>query len=211
MNNVQHSPSSVMQRCPVLFLGSSVTYGSAAGGWSFADALAEQYGLPIVKEAVSGTTLVNDSDQSYIARMLRLLADLKPAALVCQLSTNDAAQGKPLGEISPGTAPADFDQHTITGAMEFIIAHARETWGCPVFFYTGTRFDSPAYAQMVIRLQELAAKWSISLIDLWNDPAMNAVAPQDYARYMHDPVHPTREGYLTWWTPCFAAALHDYL
>lgn len=209
---MENSPRSLSaKRLPVLFLGSSVTYGSAAGGWSFADALAEQYGLPILKEAVSGTTLVDDNDQSYIARLLRLPADVHPAALVCQLSTNDAAQGKPLGEIRPGMSPDGFDPHTITGAMEFIIAHARETWGCPVFFYTGTRFDSPAYARMVVRLQELAAKWPITLIDLWNDPAMNAVSPQDYARYMHDPVHPTREGYLTWWTPRFARALRAYL
>ena len=198
-------------RRPVLFLGSSVTYGSAAGGWSFADALAENHGLAIHKEAVSGTTLVNDSGESYIARMLRLPAELKPAALVCQLSTNDAAQGKPLGDIHPGTEAADFDQHTVTGAMEFIIAHARNTWGCPVYFYTGTRFDSAAYAQMVLRLHELAEKWSITVIDLWNDPGMNAVSPEDYARFMHDPVHPTREGYLTWWTPRFAAALREYL
>ena len=209
MENSLHSSS--ISRRPVLFLGSSVTYGSAAGGWSFADALAEQYSLPIVKEAVSGTTLVNDNDQSYIARMLRLPDDLPPAALVCQLSTNDAAQCKPLGEISPGMSPADFDLHTITGAMEFIIAHARETWGCPVYFYTSTRFDSAAYAQMVHRLHELAAKWSISLIDLWNDPAMNAVSSQDHARYMHDPVHPTREGYQAWWAPRFAQALREYL
>lgn len=211
MENSPRFSSAEPARRPVLFLGSSVTYGSAAGGWSFADALAECYGLPIVKEAVSGTTLVNDSDQSYIARMLRLPAGLKPAALVCQLSTNDASQGKPLGQISPGTSPADFDPHTITGAMEFIIAYAQETWDCPVFFYTGTRYDSPAYAQMVVRLQELAAKWRIGLIDLWSDPDMNAVSPQDYARFMHDPVHPTREGYMIWWTPRFAQALREYL
>lgn len=198
-------------RRPVLFLGSSVTYGSAAGGWSFADALAELYGLPMVKEAVSGTTLVNDSDQSYIARMLRLPDELQPAALVCQLSTNDASQQKPLGTIHSGTDPSCFDQHTITGAIEFIIAYARQVWQCPVFFYTGTRYDSPAYARMVERLLALTAKWPVTIIDLWNDPAMNAVSPEDYARYMHDPVHPTREGYQDWWTPRFAQALQEYI
>ena len=52
----------------ILFLGSSVTYGSAAGGVSFADMLSE-FGCTVVKEAVSGTTLVDTSADSYVSRM----------------------------------------------------------------------------------------------------------------------------------------------
>ena len=43
--------------------------------------------------------------------------------------------------------------------------------------------------------------------DLWNDPDMRAVRAEDYARFMKDPVHPTREGYDLWWGPKFAAYL----
>ena len=56
----------------MLFLGSSVTYGACSGGYSFVEALAERTGLIPVKEAVSGTTLADVDDASYIARMLRL-------------------------------------------------------------------------------------------------------------------------------------------
>ena len=197
----------MMKPTTVIYLGSSVTYGSAANGYSFADALQDAYGIIAIKEAVSGTTLVDDSDQSYIARMKRLPADLTPSAFVCQLSTNDASQNKPLGSIAPGFDAAGFDTHTITGAIEYIIATARSTWQCPIWFYTGTRYDSPAYAAMVDRLHEIARKWDINIIDLWNDPDMNAVSPEDYARYMHDPVHPCREGYVEWWMPKFYEAL----
>ena len=41
----------------VLFLGSSVTYGSASGGVSFADLMVKECGIKMIKEAVSGTTL----------------------------------------------------------------------------------------------------------------------------------------------------------
>ena len=197
----------MMKPPTVIYLGSSVTYGSAANGYSFADALQDAYGIIAIKEAVSGTTLVDDCDQSYIARMNRLPADLTPSAFVCQLSTNDASQNKPLGSIAPGFDAAGFDTHTITGAIEYIIATARTTWQCPIWFYTGTRYSSPAYAAMVERLHEIARKWDIHIIDLWNDPDMNAVSPEDYARYMHDPVHPCREGYVEWWMPKFYEAL----
>ena len=112
---------------------------------------------------------------------------------------------------SEGTAKGSFDTGTITGSMEYIIAYARKTWGCPVIFYTGTRYDSPEYEAMVRRLLELQQKWGIGVIDLWNDPQMNAVSPEDYALYMYDSIHPTRAGYRDWWTPKFAAALTELL
>lgn len=191
----------------ILFLGSSVTYGG--GNYSFVEMLAEDYGVKAIKEAVSGTTLTDDAASSYVSRLLTIPESPAPDAFLCQLSTNDAGQCKPLGEISPSFDPNDFDLHTITGALEFIIAHVRRVWGCPVLFYTGTRFDSPAYAAMVQRLQELAAKWPIRILDLWNDPAMLAVRPEDYSRWMNDPVHPNREGYREWWLPKFAAFLQQ--
>ena len=36
---------------------------------------------------------------------------------------------------------------TVAGSIEFIIAYAKEKWNCPVAFYTGTRYDSEAYAK----------------------------------------------------------------
>ena len=55
-----------------------------------------------------------------------------------QLSTNDATTKKELGQISKGFDQPDFDTKTITGAEEFIIWYAQETWNCPVIFYTGS-------------------------------------------------------------------------
>ena len=33
--------------------------------------------------------------------------------------------------------------------MEYIIVYAKQTWNCPVIFYTGTKYDSKQYQQMV--------------------------------------------------------------
>ena len=128
--------------------------------------------------------------------------------LVCQLSTNDASQGKELGKISDSDDISDYDTKTITGAMEYIIAYAKETWNCPVVFYTGTKYESEAYQSMVTRLLELQEKWGIGVINLWDDEEMNQVSKTDYALYMADPIHPTKAGYLKLWTPKIEEGLY---
>lgn len=190
----------------IIFLGSSVTFGSASGGYSMCNYLAEQTGCRMVKWAVSGTTLADLSPDSYVSRMKQAMRRESQCDLfVCQLSTNDAGQNLPLGEVSDSRHPDAFDTKTVTGAMEWIIAAAKEKWGCTVGFYTGTRFESEYYQHMVDTLMQLKDKWNLSVLNLWDDPQMNAVSPQDYARFMDDPIHPTLAGYREWWGPKFLA------
>ena len=56
----------------ILFLGSSVTYGSASGGISFVDLMAERCKSNCIKEAVSGTTLADINEDSYVSRLKRV-------------------------------------------------------------------------------------------------------------------------------------------
>ena len=146
LENVTPLENSPLAGKKLLFLGSSVTYGSASLGVSMAD---------------------------YIAEL------------------------------------EDFDRNTVIGAMEYIIAYVKQTWDCPVIFYTGTKYGSEPYAAMVDALLRLQDKWDIGVIDLWNDPDMNAVSGDDYDFYMNDSIHPTQAGYLKWWTPKFEAYLAE--
>lgn len=197
----------------IIFLGSSVTYGSASGGESFADYMVKRDGITAVKEAVSGTTLVDETvwgRQSYIARMKTIDTTIDADALVCQLSTNDATMKKPLGTVSDSFDMADFDTQTVAGAIEYVIAYSKETWDCPVIFYTGTKYDSEHYGQMVDLLLQIQKKWDIGVIDLWNNEEMNAVSAEDYKLYMVNGIHPSKAGYRDWWTPVFEAYLIDF-
>lgn len=194
----------------IIFLGSSVTYGSAAEGESFAEFLEKKDGVIPVKEAVPGTTLVDNGEQSYISRMKRLPAEISADVFICQLSTNDASLGLPLGEISPSFAEDAFDTSTVAGAIETIIVYVRKTWSCPVIFYTGTRYDSPRYGEMVALLRRIAEKHQIGVIDLWNSP-INDVSPELYSLYMADGIHPTKAGYGEWWLPEIEKYLLTYL
>lgn len=195
----------------MIFLGSSVTYGSAAGGTSFVELLRVKEGCKVIKEAVSGTTLVDNGANSYVQRMLNNLpADREVDHFICQLSTNDATQNKPFGRVSDSKNLEDFNTKTIIGAMEYIICYAKETWDCPVSFYTGTKFDNVLYGKMVKALYDLQKKWDIGIIDLWNDEEMNNISEELYQRYMSDPIHPTALGYREWWLPKFVAHLEQY-
>lgn len=214
-------PANALTGKTILFLGSSVTDGAAAKGQSFVEWLAQVDGVHAIKEAKSGTTLVDKTSilakvafgngDSYVKRLLALDTETPVDAVVCQLSTNDATMKLPLGAISDSAELASFDTHTITGAMEYIIRYCTDTWHCPVVFYTGSYYESDAYSAMVTRLHELQKKWDIDVIDLYTDEAFNAIDAESYALYMFDKIHPTMAGYSQWWGPEMEKQLIDIL
>ncbi len=173
----------------VLFLGSSVTYGSAAGGVSFAEIMAEKCGCNSYKEAVSGTTLADIEELSYVSRLKKVDTATKFDLFICQLSTNDAGRG--------------IEPQKTEDAIRFIINYVTETFGCPIVFYTGTYFESEAYNNLIELLFELKKEYGFYVLDLFNDKDMLSVSREDYKKYMSDPIHPTLAGYTEWWTPKF--------
>lgn len=211
-SQIQPMENSPLEGKTVLFLGSSVTNGAAALGQSIPEYFNARMGCIAIKEAVDGTTLVDGGSSSYIQRMQKNVdTSAKIDLLICQLSTNDASKEKPLGEIAGGTEIAEFDTSTITGAMEYIIAYAKDTWGCPVVFYTNARFDSENYPAMVSRVHELEDKWGIGVLDLWTDDGFNTISDSDRAIYMYDNIHPCKAGYRDWWGPELERQLREYL
>lgn len=68
-------------------------------------------------------------------------------------------------------------------------------------FYTNPRYDSTEYGEMVSLLKAVQKKWKIGVIDLWDDSDFNDLTSGERSLYMADAIHPTRAGYLLWWTP----------
>ena len=212
MDNVSELEDSPFKDKKILFLGSSVTYGSASMQEGIPEYFRIRFGCEITKEAVSGTTLVDNGTRSYVQRLLKKVDTKENYDLVVvQLSTNDATNALPLGEIAGRKSLSEFDTRTITGAMEYIIAYARDTWGCPVAFYTNARYDSQEYAAMVTRLKELQAEWGICVMDLWTSDEFNTLSEEERALYMNDHIHPTKAGYRDWWCPEMERQLCDWL
>ena len=215
--NLAEQPASILNGKTLLFLGSSVTFGAAAEGQSFAELFASLDDVHMIKEAESGTTLADKTSvpaliafgngDSYVKRLKALDQNTAVDCAVIQLSTNDATLKLPLGDLSTSFQKEDFDAETVTGAMEYIIAYCKEVWNCPAVFYTGSYFESDAYLAMVKQLYKLQEKWHIGIIDLYTDKDFNNISRETYDFYMYDPIHPTKAGYVQWWYPRMRAEL----
>ncbi len=184
----QKQVNSDLQGKTVLFFGSSVTLGFGSFNNSFADYLEKQYSLSVIKEAVNGTTLVDNGENSYVSRLKMVDKNLKPDMLICQLSTNDATKNSPLGTVGEGFELSDFDTSTVAGAIEYIICYTKETFNCPVGFYTQLQYDSENYRAMYGLLMEIQEKWDIPVLDFWSNTDVNS---HNAKRHMVDDIHPT--------------------
>ena len=205
LKNAGEVKDSSLSGMHILYLGSSVTNGSASMGVSFADYISVRNSATFIKEAVNGTTLV-EGEGSYIERLETVEGEFD--LLICQLSTNDATRGLPLGTPTVTDNP---NKSTVCGAIEYIILYARERWDCPVVFYTGSYYESENYSAMVDALLQISELYGIGVIDLYTDTEFNDISDSDRALYMADPIHPTRAGYLKWWTPKMEEYLYQFL
>ena len=209
LENTVATENSPIKDKTIIFLGSSVTYGYGSLGVSFADFFEKSDGIHAVKEAVSGTTLVDEKSNSYVSRLKTIDTNIKADAFVCQLSTNDATKEKPLGKVSDSFDINSFDTQMVAGAIEYIIAYAKDTWNCPVIFYTQAKYDSEYYGEMVALLLEIQKKWDIHIIDFWNDEEINNITEEERKLYLVDHIHPTKAGYKIWWLPKIQKSLYE--
>jgi lysophospholipase L1-like esterase len=218
VDKIEVLEGSPLQGKTLYFLGSSVTIGYASNGMAFPHYIARRDQCDVVVEAVTGTTLMDKDENSYVHRMefgSKFDKNAKVDMFICQLSTNDTAGGTMetlnLGNIiGPSDDLSVYDKKTITGAIEYIIAYATRTWDCPVIFYACSRRNDERYAKMVDRLNELGPLWGIGVLDLWNDDTFNNITGKQRTLWMKDTIHPTKAGYMEWWTPTVEKFLYTY-
>lgn len=237
--NVPTNNDSPLVGKTIYWLGSSVTAGTGSEGQAIAHLLEKTDGVTSVVEAVAGTTLqtlASEPERSYVSRMKnssKFDTTAKIDAFFCQVSTNDCSAERisALGAITADdvTDIDAFDLSTAAGSVEYVIAYVHETWGCPVYFYSGAKFGDPGsgvrshedptgsnYGQLVEVVNAAVEKWNkvdgyhVGIVDLYNDDEFNAsVSDEDYEYLMKDAVHPRKAGYLVWWLPEFQEFLYN--
>lgn len=208
LSSVEKVSDSPLENKRIVFLGSSVTYGSSSLGVSFADYICARNGAIMAKEALSGTTMADNGPMSYLSRLKRMDKNMDVDLFVCQVSTNDAWTKAPVGDFT-GPEVSAYDTSTVIGGTEAILAYVWDTWGCPVVFYTSPRFESEKYDEIVAKLNVAAPLWRYAVIDMWNDKTFNQISERQRALYMADHAHPTQAGYRDWWTPYMEPVLID--
>ena len=82
MDRLDAMEGSPLEGKKILFLGSSVTYGAASLREGIPEYFAVRLGAEVTKEAVSGTTLTDDSNSSYVHRLLTKVDPATPYSLV---------------------------------------------------------------------------------------------------------------------------------
>ena len=204
LKNIDELDNSPLEGMNVAYLGSSVTYGASSLGTSFVEYISKRNKTTYIKEAVSGTTLA-DHGNSYIKRIKDIDKGAKIDLFVCQLSTNDASQNNELGKVN------DLDVTTTCGAINYIIDYVKETWDCPLMFYTNSYYENSNYQKMVDSLKEIVSSKDVGLIDLYSDQEFNNITTEKRALYMEDNIHPTKAGYLEWWTPRMEKDIYEFV
>ncbi len=204
LENVPMLKDSPLQGYHIAYLGSSVTYGACSQQIAFPEYISKHNGTTFVKEAVSGTTLV-EGKNSYVERLQKMNKSNSFDLFICQLSTNDATLKKPIGSVNT------IDTTTVSGAINYIIDYVTQTWNCPIVFYTNCYYENEHYVHMVKTLKDIQAKKAIGIIDLYTDKNFNNITKEQRKLYMADDIHPTKAGYLEWWMPKMEQYLYDYI
>ena len=181
----------------ILFLGSSVTQGVTSENFSFVEFLIKKHGIRAIKEAVSGTTLADKGNQSYIQRLKRYSSKDNFDAVICQLSTNDVFQNSPL---YANNSVGKFDTNSVEGAINYIVAYVKKNWDCPILFYTNPPFEEKNghYKEMVNILHKIATEENFKIVDIYSSKEFNSLNSYDKGLSMYDQIHPTKAGYRRW-------------
>lgn len=185
----------------VYHLGSSISYGHANNGTSFAEQIRDLTGSKMVKQTVSGTTLTNQKDNSYAARWSNFTFADNPEFLILQLSTNDFVQdGVTIGQVSEKDKIDGFEPNTTASAIEFIIERTKQkSPDTQIIIYTCAVTQSwdnshPQYGAFVDnQLREIAEKWNITVVDLYH-------ADKLFSGILADDIHPNAAGYAAIFT-----------
>lgn len=199
LDKVEVIPNSILNDKRIAYLGSSITLGACSLETSFVEYISKRNNSSFIKEAVSGTTLVNSEENSYIARLTNISPKEKIDLFICQLSTNDASKNKPLGSLD------EKDICTVTGAIRYIRDYVKKVWGSPFIMFSNPYYHNDNYLKMVNRVKEME---DIYLIDMYFNKEFNDISSKDRALFMADDIHPTKAGYLKWWTPFIEQELY---
>lgn len=210
----------------IVFVGSSVVYGANSGGHSFVDEIIENDGYYVVKLAVSGTSLATvpygspHHGNTYTERFDNYIEQQHQATkddldyiidrVIVQLSTNDAGQSLPLGEVTK-TNDELLDVSTTLGAIEYFIQTSLNKLNCGITFLSSPQYGQKGdsyrdnYAAIINAFnKQILPKYAqkdVDIIDLWNDKDFNNITSSQREKWMADIVHPTLAGYVEWWYP----------
>ncbi len=189
------------------------------------------YTLSGITEKYSSAGERINPNSSYVYLMKKALNEIKDKKIdyvIIQLSTNDIGQYTapgsgvhiPFGTISESPKSAsELDYNTSYGALEWLIASARETWGAKVIIYTchmstgeyntykANGYDlskvQTTYKEMYDACLNIASVYKTGLINLFANKDINIAIHEDASNCLADTLHLKKMGYEKVLWPAF--------
>ena len=184
-----------------LAIGDSITVGYNNSNHSYADIIAEKYGIPLTKDAITGTNLSVDSDAFGVAMSGRFEENSDDFSLITVMGgVNDFSHGVTLGEFDPTATTRDTFYN---GANVLILGLLKKYPNSKIVFLTSTidnkRENSLGlkYEDYVIALQTVCNYYSVPFHRIDRLCGFNGditeVAPDNL--YTNDTIHPNTKGH----------------
>lgn len=198
----------------VYFVGDSVCKG-AENSTSYADLIAEKYGMVMTKDGVNGSTLVTSESNSICSRVEQITETFD--YVILEGGFNDMFGSKPIGTISDGFIGSTFDTTTVIGALEKIFESLYLSNPEAKKLYVLTHRKTlanywPGHVQDNYwdAIKTVCKKWSIPYIDLSECSGL-AIWGSSFEKYFYEPqgTHPLIEGYKKFYCPKIESAMEN--
>ena len=186
----------------VVFIGDSICYAGNDNHKGYGGRIGEAYSMTWYNRGISGAGVYNGRKFGQIANQLWVDASKDVDYVIMQGMINDAINAAPMGAMTTGFDPEQFDNSTFAGGLENMFYTARKyypnaiygfiiTYKCP--YKPGRTDGMTRYVKMV---KQACEKYKIPYIDLCNDEDFcDNVLKVDTTEYLTDKLHPNSAGH----------------
>lgn len=201
----------------VLNFGDSIMAGDGNAGTGPAELIATNNGMTVFDYAVGGATIavVSGSTNNILSRVNdAIAASITTDYIIFDGLTNDISGNSTvtLGTVSSGYL-ASLDTSTFSGSFETICKKIKTTWPAAKVVYVRVHKMLSRDWQKQIdfgnRAAEICQKWSIPVVDLYNEGGLNAYLTEHINAYTNnaDQTHPNALGYVTFYVPMITSKM----
>ena len=218
INYIKSKLTSDLEGKVIYNFGDSIANGSGNDNVGYAEYMRNLYGCVVTDYAVGGATLSKVSGQamSSILDQIDNASSTTPDIILLEGGANDYTQAREMGNMTSEFEfnSANFDSTTYIGALEMALNKLITKYpGTPIIWlYThreNTRTEKTVgsvtvnFTTMHDRSLETCKKWSIPVIDIYNESGLNTMLSYYRTTYTYnsDGTHPNSYGYIQFYLP----------
>ena len=205
----------------MLSFGDSIMYGTGNDGEGMSEMTAIKYGMTCADFAVAGATFGESKGRGHIPDQIREAhARKKPADVIFVNGGTNDVNHTAFGKLTKGFDMDKTSEKEYTGGFERSLWMIGKYWkGAPVIYVRAHNMDIGDDSRELKygeRAMEIALKWNIAAVDLYNDSGLNTGDPAMCGRYTYinpltdyvcDSIHPNAVGYAKFYLPPIAEKL----